>query len=138
MWVLAPNAEHFSYCKQALGAGKHVVVEKPVTPTSHEAYELADLARSKGLVLAVYQNRRWDADFLTLKQLIDKGEFGELSEFESSFDRYKNVLNAKQWKEADIPGAGAAYDLGSHVVRPSFPPYRRPRRTSLTRSPPAD
>ncbi|GAA5944504.1 hypothetical protein JCM3775_005878 [Rhodotorula graminis] len=135
VWVLAPNAEHFAYCKQALEAGKHVVVEKPVTPTSHEAFELADLARAKGRVLAVYQNRRWDADFLTLKQLVDKGEFGELSEFESSFDRYKNVLNAKQWKEADIPGAGAAYDLGSHVIDQIVDLFGAPQRiTGLVRN----
>lgn len=61
--------------------------------------------------------------------MLAKGEFGELSEFESSFDRYKNVLNAKQWKEADIPGAGAAYDLGSHVVRPLVSLYLCPLAT---------
>ncbi|BGP49423.1 hypothetical protein JCM10450v2_005314 [Rhodotorula kratochvilovae] len=135
VWVLAPNAEHFNYCKAALEAGKHVIVEKPITPTSAEAYELAALAASKNLVLAVYQNRRWDADFLTVKDLLARGEFGDLSEFESHFDRYKNVLNAKQWKEADIPGAGAAYDLGSHLIDQLLDLFGPPARvTGLVRN----
>ncbi|GAA6010096.1 hypothetical protein JCM10207_007557 [Rhodosporidiobolus poonsookiae] len=116
VWVLSINDTHYPYAKQILQAGKHAVVEKPVTATSAEATELAELAKEKGLVLAVYQNRRWDADFLTVKKLMASGTFGELSEFTSHFDRYKNVPNAKQWKDAALPGAGAAYDLGSHLI----------------------
>lgn len=81
VWICSINDTHYQFAKQALLAGKHVVVEKPVTPTSQQAYELAQLAREKNLVLAVYQNRRWDADFLTVKKLIAEGRLGDLSEF---------------------------------------------------------
>lgn len=74
--------DHSRPLQAALNAGKHVVVEKPLTPTSEEAHELAKLAKEKNLVLAVYQNRRWDSDFLTVKKLLKKGAFGELSEFQ--------------------------------------------------------
>ncbi|KAK4705239.1 hypothetical protein P7C70_g970, partial [Phenoliferia sp. Uapishka_3] len=105
------------YSKACLNAGKHVVVEKPLTPTSAEAWELAHLAAKQGLVLAVYQNRRWDGDFLTVKSLLSKGVLGNLSEFESHFDRFKNeAATTKLWKELALPGSGAAYDLGSHLV----------------------
>ncbi|GJN90125.1 hypothetical protein Rhopal_003124-T1 [Rhodotorula paludigena] len=150
VWILAPNAEHYAYSKAVLEAGKHVVIEKPVTPTSAEAYELAELAKSKSLVLAVYQNRRWDADFLTVKDLIAKGTFGELSDFQSNlsvdgtltsayhatqFDRYKNELNVKVWKESNIPGAGAAFDLGSHLVDQLLDLFGAPQRvTGLVRN----
>lgn len=137
VWICSINDTHYQFAKQALLAGKHVVVEKPVTPTSQQAYELAQLAREKNLVLAVYQNRRWDADFLTVKKLIAEGRLGDLSEFtvraspnlraerhsliqyspQSHFDRYKNVPNAKVWKESPVPGSGATFDLGSHLVR---------------------
>ncbi|GAA5889652.1 hypothetical protein JCM6882_007093 [Rhodosporidiobolus microsporus] len=114
VWILSINDTHYEYAKTVLNAGKHAVVEKPITATSAEATELAGLAASKNLVLAVYQNRRWDADYLTVKKLLAAGTFGELSEFSSHFDRYKNVPNAKAWK--DGAGAGADYDLGSHLV----------------------
>lgn len=96
VWILAPNAEHYAYSKAVLEAGKHVVIEKPVTPTSAEAYELAELAKSKSLVLAVYQNRRWDADFLTVKDLIAKGTFGELSDFQSNVSRQPQLHTAQR------------------------------------------
>ncbi|GAA5905992.1 uncharacterized protein JCM6883_002516 [Sporobolomyces salmoneus] len=117
VWVLSINDTHYDYAKKCLEKGKHVVVEKPVTPTSGEAEELAKLAEEKNLVLAVYQNRRWDADFLTIKKMIDEGTFGELSEFQSNFDRFRNeAAVTKVWKEKDLPGSGLAYDLGSHLV----------------------
>lgn len=72
----------FPPVQAALNAGKHVVVEKPLTPTSAEAHQLAKLAKEKNLVLAVYQNRRWDSDYLTVKKLLKEGAFGELSEFQ--------------------------------------------------------
>lgn len=81
VWICSINDTHYDYAKQVLLAGKHVVVEKPVTPTSEQAYELAEIAKQKNLVLAVYQNRRWDADYLTLKKLISENKFGDLSEF---------------------------------------------------------
>ncbi|GAA5984172.1 hypothetical protein JCM11641_005137 [Rhodosporidiobolus odoratus] len=116
VWILSINETHYDFAKTVLTAGKHAIVEKPITSTSAEALELAAHAKEKNLVLAVYQNRRWDGDYLTVKKLMKEGAFGELSEFNSHFDRYKNVPNAKVWKEAPVPGAGAAYDLGSHLI----------------------
>jgi len=117
VFVSTINETHFGFAKACLLAGKHCVVEKPLTPTSKEAWELAKLAKEKSLILAVYQNRRWDSDFLTVKALIEKGAFGELSEFESHYDRFKNEAATNRfWKETALPGSGAAYDLGSHLI----------------------
>jgi predicted dehydrogenase len=93
-----------------------VVVEKPFTPTSAEAKELVDIAKSKGLVLTVYQNRRWDSDFLTLKQCIDSGKLGRIVEFETHFDRHRPEQPSGSWKAEHAPGTGAVYDLGTHLM----------------------
>ena len=89
---------HFDMCKAALQAGKHVVVEKPFVPTAKEADELCDIAQKSGKKLAVYQNRRWDADFVTLKQVIASGSLGDISEFETHFDRHRPDPPADTWK----------------------------------------
>ncbi|GAA5891162.1 hypothetical protein JCM5296_004915 [Sporobolomyces johnsonii] len=131
VWILSINDTHYDYVKAVLNAGKHAVVEKPVTPTSQEAYELAALAKEKNLVLAVYQNRRWDADFLTVKDLMRQGAFGELSEFQSNFDRYKNeAATTKLWKEKALPGSGSAYDLGSHLIDQILDLFGPPKRVT--------
>ncbi|KAK8189443.1 hypothetical protein IWZ00DRAFT_321097 [Phyllosticta capitalensis] len=109
-----PDA-HFELTKAALEAGKHVVVEKPFVPTSGEATALAALAKEKGRHLAVFQNRRWDADFLTAARLVREGTLGRVVEFESHFDRYSPTLRAG-WKAEARPGNGAIYDLGTHLL----------------------
>ena len=108
---------HFSLCRQALEADKHIICEKPFTPTSKEAMILADLAKQKGKVLAVYQNRRWDSDFLTLKKLVHEETLGRIAEVETHFDRHRPDPPATvTWKALDQPGAGAIYDLGTHLL----------------------
>jgi len=114
--VNSPNDSHYTYTKSALLAGKHVVCEKAFTNTSAEAQELDELAQKKGLKLAVYQNRRYDADFLTLQKLIKDGEIGELLDVQISFERYRTTLSPKAHKEAVTPGAGLLFDLGPHLV----------------------
>ena len=114
--VNSPNDTHFDYAKSALLAGKHVVVEKAFTITAKEAEELDLLANSKGLKLAVYQNRRYDADFLTLQKLLKEDEIGNLQDVQISFERYRTTLSPKKHKEAVSPGAGLLYDLGPHLV----------------------
>jgi scyllo-inositol 2-dehydrogenase (NADP+) len=114
--VNSPNDTHFTYAKSALLAGKHVVVEKAFTVTAKEAEELDTLATSKGLKLAVYHNRRYDADFLTLQKLIQEGEIGTLQDVQISFERYRTTLSPKKHKESVTPGAGLLYDLGPHLV----------------------
>jgi scyllo-inositol 2-dehydrogenase (NADP+) len=100
---------------RALQAGKHVVVDKPFTTTVDEAATLASLAKEKNLILSVFQNRRWDADFLTVRQLISTEKLGEIVSFHSSFDRYRPEVK-QRWREQNIPGGGLWYDIGSHLV----------------------
>ncbi|MGC7873731.1 oxidoreductase [Desulfosporosinus sp. SYSU MS00001] len=114
--VATPNETHFDYVKQALEQGKHVVVEKPFTVTSQEAAALIQLARSKKRILSVYQNRRWDGDFLTVQQVIEQGMLGRLTEYEAHFDKYLETLRPNTWKEKSLPGSGIVYDLGSHLL----------------------
>ncbi|KAL8289002.1 hypothetical protein RB600_004443 [Gaeumannomyces tritici] len=108
---------HHAITKQALEAGKHVLVEKPFVPASALADELATLASQRGLVLCVYQNRRWDADFTTLKKLIDDGELGRVYELNTHFDRHR-AARPTNWK-ASLPmdrGGGVVFDLGTHLL----------------------
>ncbi|MEM7511963.1 MAG: oxidoreductase [Bacteroidota bacterium] len=114
--VNTPEATHASLCKQALEAGKHVVSEKAFTVTSKEAQELIALAEEKDLILSVFQNRRWDSDFLTVKKVVEEGLLGRIVSFESHFDRYRTFIKPATWKEDDAPGTGILYNLGSHLI----------------------
>ncbi|KKK23096.1 NAD binding Rossmann fold oxidoreductase [Aspergillus ochraceoroseus] len=114
----APES-HYSLSKLALENGKHVVCEKPFTPTSKEADELVALAQKNNKLLAVYQNRRWDADFVTLSKLVKNGSLGRVVEFETHFDRHRPEEPAPEvskWKNKVLPGGGAIFDLGSHLL----------------------
>ncbi|KAL8713637.1 MAG: hypothetical protein Q9225_006738, partial [Loekoesia sp. 1 TL-2023] len=115
--VTTTPATHFELAKLALENGKHVVVEKPFVPTSGEADELMILAKKHQKLLSVYQNRRWDSDFLTIQKLIKDNILGRIVEFETHFDRYKPTLaGSKPWKTRPEPGGGAIYDLGIHLI----------------------
>ena len=114
--VNTPNYTHYDYAKKALEAGKHVVVEKPFVVRTKEGEELLALAKQKGKLLSVFQNRRWDSDFKTVKKIVAEDWLGEIVEAEFHFDRYKEELSPKQHKETPAPGTGALYDLGSHLV----------------------
>jgi len=113
--ITTPNEYHYSLAQQALLAGKHVILEKPFTITSDEADDLMKTARQKKLVLSVYQNRRLDGDFLTIRKIIDEGFLGKLVEYESHFDRFRNYFK-QNWREKDVPGSGILYDLGPHLI----------------------
>jgi scyllo-inositol 2-dehydrogenase (NADP+) len=114
--VNSPNDTHYDYTKRALLAGKHVVTEKAFTVTVKEAEELDALAQKLNLKLSVYQNRRYDADFLTLQKLIAEGKIGDFLDIQISFERYRTTLSPKVHKELDTPGSGVLYDLGPHLV----------------------
>jgi scyllo-inositol 2-dehydrogenase (NADP+) len=114
--ISTPPATHFALARQALQAGKHVAIDKPFVATSQQAQELIELARSRKLVLAAFQNRRWDGDFLTLQRVLASGELGRLVSLESRFDRYRPDLRGAIWKEQDEPGNGLLLDIGSHLV----------------------
>ncbi|KMS90832.1 MULTISPECIES: Gfo/Idh/MocA family oxidoreductase [Streptomyces] len=115
--VASPNKTHVPLATAALKAGLPVVVDKPVAGTAAEARELAALAEERGLLLSVFQNRRWDNDFLTLRRLLADGELGDAWRFESRFERWRPQLKGG-WRESGDPAeiGGLLYDLGSHVV----------------------
>lgn len=115
--IASPNKTHVPLATAALKAGLPVVVDKPVAGTAAEAWELAALAEERGLLLSVFQNRRWDNDFLTLRSLVTNGELGEVQRFESRFERWRPQPKGG-WRESGDPQeiGGLLYDLGSHVV----------------------
>lgn len=113
--ICTPNTSHFKLAFDALSSGKHVVMEKPFTITTHDALRLIDLAKEKNLMLTVYHNRRFDGDFLTVQNLINTDALGRLVEYESHFDRFRNTFK-NQWRESDQPGSGILYDLGPHLI----------------------
>ena len=115
--IASPNKTHVPLATAALKAGLPVVVDKPVSGTAAEARDLAALAEERGLLLSVFQNRRWDNDFLTLRKLIAGGELGDVWRFESRFERWRPQPKGG-WRESGDPAeiGGLLYDLGSHVV----------------------
>ena len=114
--VNTPNTTHYDFAKQALLAGKHVICEKPFTATVAEAEELIKLAAKQNKQLSVFQNRRYDSDYRTIKKVLDEKLLGDIVEAEFHFDRYKEELSPKQHKETPISGTGCLYDLGSHLI----------------------
>ena len=114
--VATPNETHYTLAKQALLAGKHVVIDKPFAATSAEAKELASLATARKLILAPFHNRRWDGDFLTVRKLLNEKAVGRLVTYESHFDRFRPLPREATWKEAGNPANGMLFDLGPHLV----------------------
>ncbi|MDM0013534.1 oxidoreductase [Variovorax sp. J22P168] len=128
--VATPNAQHHPIARLALEAGKHVVVDKPFTLDAAQARELAALAAGRGRVLSVYQNRRFDADFLTLRDLLARGELGRPVFLESHFDRFRPQVR-ERWREQPVPGAGLWVDLGAHLVDQAVQLFGRPDTLQL-------
>jgi len=114
--VNTPTYSHYDYAKQALLAGKHIIVEKAFTTNVEEAVELKAIAEKQGKKIAVFQNRRWDSDFKTVQKIIKEVGLGSIVEAEFHFDRYNPVLSPKQHKEIKRPGAGLLMDLGPHLI----------------------
>jgi predicted dehydrogenase len=114
--VNTPDKYHHEMALQAIKAGKHVIVEKPFTLNVKEANELISLSKKTGKLLSVFQNRRWDGDFMTVKKIINEGLLGRLVEYEAHFDRYRNYLQKESWKEQAASGSGTIYNLGSHLI----------------------
>ena len=114
--VNTPDRFHFAMAREALDAGKDVVVEKPFVLDSREGTALINLAAERGCLLTVFQNRRWDGDFMTIRQILDQGLLGRLVEYEAHFDRYRNFIQENTWKEDPASGTGTLYNLGSHLV----------------------
>ncbi|MFC0407734.1 oxidoreductase [Roseomonas elaeocarpi] len=124
--IAAPTAQHASLATAALEAGLHAVVDKPFTTTLAEAEALANLAHTRGRLLSVFQNRRWDADFLEVCRLVRGGTLGRIAQFESRYDRFRpQVVN--RWRERSGPGAGLWFDLGAHLLDQAMLLFGKPR-----------
>lgn len=115
--VASPNRTHVPLARAALRAGLPVVVDKPFAPTAEEGRALVEEARRLGLLLTVFQNRRWDGDFLTLRRLMAEGALGDVHRYESRFERWRPVPK-EGWREQGDPAeaGGILYDLGSHLI----------------------
>jgi len=114
--VATPNDSHVELATSALLAGKHLVVDKPLAPTSAEANRLIDLAARQGRVLAPFHNRRFDGDFLTLKKLIADNTLGRVTQVISHYDRYRPIQRPNTWKEEGGLASGIHFDLGPHLL----------------------
>ncbi|MEY2396176.1 MAG: scyllo-inositol 2-dehydrogenase [Acidobacteriaceae bacterium] len=126
--VATPNDSHFELARACLLAGRDVVVDKPFAPTLAETEELVGLARERGRLITVYQDRRWDGDFLTVKKIVASGRMGEIAEYECRFDRFRPQPKANAWRErADQPGAGVLFDLGPHVIDQALVLFGEPK-----------
>jgi predicted dehydrogenase len=115
--VAAPNRAHVALANGALDRGLAVVVDKPLAGSAAEGRALVDKANKLGLFLTVFQNRRWDGDFLTVRKLLEGGSLGSVHRFESRFDRWRPELKGG-WREQDDPNeaGGLLFDLGSHLI----------------------
>ena len=130
--VNTPNDTHYDLSRQALLAGKHVLVEKPVATTVAEWRELMALAGAQGRRLLAYQNRRWDTDFGAVRRVVASGQLGRLVEVHFRFDRYRPAIGPKVFKETDRPGAGLLFDLGSHLVDQAISLFGKPLSVERT------
>ncbi len=116
--VAAPNASHAPLATEAIERGLAVVVDKPLGLGSREASQLVARAEQRGVLLTVFQNRRWDSDHMTLARLMREGALGTVHRYESRFERWRRHPRPEVWREATPPlqGGGVLLDLGSHLV----------------------
>lgn len=128
--IPTPNDTHHPLALQALAAGKHVVVDKPFTLDAAQARELIDAAARARRVLSVFQNRRWDGDFRSLRQLVADGTLGRITHLESQFNRFRPQV-PERWREAGGPGSGLWYDLGPHLVDQALQLFGMPQSITL-------
>jgi predicted dehydrogenase len=126
--IATPNYSHFELAQQCLREQRNVVIDKPFTLTSQEAAELIRMARERKLLLTAYQNRRWDGDFQTVRQVMASGELGRLVSFESHFDRFRPEPRRDVWKEDGAPGSGTLFDLGPHLIDQALTLFGKPER----------
>lgn len=126
--VNTPVQLHVEHTSAALRAGKQVVTEKPFTVTAEEARALDRLAAEKGLNLVVYQNRRYDGDYLAVKKVVEEKILGNIVEAELRYDRYRPEASGKQHKEGNLPGSGTLHDLGAHLADQALQLFGRPEK----------
>ncbi len=127
--VTTPNRFHVPLGIAALEAGLHAVIDKPMAATPTDAERLIAASKKTGKLLSVYQNRRWDGDFLTIRSIMKQDLLGPIARYESRFDRYRPVVK-ESWKESDDmqDAGGNIYDLGSHLIDQALQLFGKPTR----------
>jgi scyllo-inositol 2-dehydrogenase (NADP+) len=131
--IATPNDSHVEYARACLLAGRDVVVDKPFAPTLRECEELVKLAAESGRLITVYQDRRFDGDFGTIRQLVSSGRLGTVVEYECRYDRFRLEPKAGAWREkADHPAAGVLFDLGPHVIDQALVLFGEPKRITAS------
>lgn len=126
--VATPNRLHVPLGLAALEAGIPVVIDKPLAPSAAEGRRLVDAAAERGLLLTVFQNRRWDGDFLTVRRLLSEGTLGPVVRFDSRFERWRPDVQEGKWRERAAPeeAGGLLFDLGSHLIDQAVTLFGRP------------
>jgi scyllo-inositol 2-dehydrogenase (NADP+) len=127
--IATPSASHAPLARAAIEAGKHVVIDKPFVVVPGEGEALAKLAVASGRVLAVFHNRRWDADFLTLRRLLAEDRLGRVSDVAFAWDRFRPRIK-QGWREQAGPGAGLLADLGPHLADQALILFGTPDRVT--------
>ena len=131
--IATPNDSHFELAQACLLAGRDVVVDKPFAPTLGEAKELVRLAAEHGRLITVYQDRRWDSDFGTIKKIVQSERLGTIVEYECRFDRFRLEPKPNAWREkVDQPGAGVLFDLGPHVIDQALVLFGEPQAVTAS------
>jgi scyllo-inositol 2-dehydrogenase (NADP+) len=128
--IATPNQTHYPMAKQCLKVGRHVVVDKPFTTTVAEAVELLQLASNRRLILTVYHNRRFDADYQAARDVVRSGALGKIVRFESHYDRYRTHFKPGAWRERPGPGSGVLFDLAPHLIDQAMTLFGRPEAVS--------
>lgn len=113
--IATPHDTHFDLAQRALLAGKHVVIDKPFALSVADGERLVEISRRVGRLLTVFHNRRWDGDFLTVRDILAQGMLGEVRLFEAYWDRFRPDIKAG-WRESPAPGAGIVWNLAPHLV----------------------
>ena len=129
--IASPNDSHAPLAELALQAGKHVVVDKPFALSLEQAQQLTALAQQKQLLLSVFHNRRFDADFIALQQLLASNTLGGIAHLESRFDRFRPEVR-QRWREQAGPGAGLWFDLGPHLLDQALLLFGLPKQLQAT------
>lgn len=127
--IASPNDTHRPLAEAALRSGKNVLVEKPFMLSLSDARSVVETARLSGKIVSVFQNRRWDSDFLGVKSVLDSGRLGQIAHFESHIEKFDPVPG-KGWRDASVPGAGMWFDLAPHMVDQALQLFGLP--TALT------
>ncbi len=120
--ISTPTSMHFDHAMAALGANKHVLIEKPMALDFPQASAIAVEAKKRNRLLSVFQNRRWDIDYLTVAKAIREGTFGKIINIESRLGQWGSCVGPAtrdwrpQWRNEKSFGGGGLYDWGSHFV----------------------